>query len=57
MNFENRWNVDSWNAFRVFFLGDVTERRVEAAEAIQAPRCQVVHPLGRHVGAASRGQT
>ena len=42
MNEENRWNDDRWNALRGL-LWDVTERGAEAAEAIHAPRPQIVH--------------
>ena len=42
MNEENRWNVDSWNALRGL-PWDVTERGAEAAEAVQAPRPQIIH--------------
>ena len=42
MNIENRWNVDSWGALRGL-LWDVTEKGTEAAEAIQAPRPQIIH--------------
>ena len=51
-NEENCWNVDSWNALRRR-PWDVTERRTEAAEAIQAPRPLFIHlplaPRGRHI--------
>ena len=51
---ESRWHVGSWNALRGL-AWDVTKRGADAAaaEAIQAPRPQIVHlPLGprwRHV--------
>ena len=42
MNEESRWNVDKWNALRGV-PWDVTERGADIAEAIQAPRPQIVH--------------
>ena len=38
---QSRQNVDRWNALRGL-LWDVTERRAEATEAIQAPRPQII---------------
>ena len=52
MNGKSRWNVDSWNTLRDLFW-DVTEGGADAAEAIQAPRPQIVDklwaPRRRHV--------
>ena len=42
MSEENRWNVDSWHALRGL-PWYVTERGADAAEAVEAPRPQVVH--------------
>ena len=42
MNEESRWKVDNRNALRGL-LWDATELEAEAAEAIQAPRFQIIH--------------
>ena len=42
MNEESRWNVNSWNALRGF-PWDAIERGADAAEAIQAPRLEIIH--------------
>ena len=44
MNEESRCNVDKWNALRGL-PWDVTETGAEAAEAVQAPRPQIIHVL------------
>ena len=42
MNEESRWNVDNWNAHRGLHW-NVTERRAEATESLQAPGPQIIY--------------